>query len=72
MARLYKGNAEPNKKDAANAASFLPTHPNKQQSRAALALALASARRRRTTARQRGASTSNPIGQLTPVPPMPQ
>ena len=30
------------------------------------------ARRRRTTARQRGASTSNPIGQLTPVPPMPQ
>ncbi len=32
----------------------------------------ASARRRRTTARQRGTSTSNPIGQLTPVPPMPQ
>jgi|GEM_PF-1274476 len=30
------------------------------------------ARRRRTTARQRGTSTSNPIGQLTPVPPMPQ
>ncbi len=30
------------------------------------------ARRRRTTARQRGAPTSNPIGQLTPVPPMPQ
>ena len=30
------------------------------------------ARRRRTTARQRGASTSSPIGQLTPVPPMPQ
>ncbi|MET4599535.1 hypothetical protein ABIA73_003286 [Stenotrophomonas sp. 2694] len=53
----------------------LPTHtapPNPQKPRAALALALASARRRRTTARQRGTSTSNPIGQLTPVPPMPQ
>ncbi len=55
----------------------LPTHtapPNPQKRRAALALASAvdSARRRRTTARQRGASTSNPIGQLTPVPPMPQ
>ncbi|MDR6695016.1 hypothetical protein J2X70_002498 [Stenotrophomonas sp. 1337] len=51
----------------------LPTHtapPNPQKPRAALALA--SARRRRTTARQRGTSTSNPIGQLTPVPPMPQ
>ena len=34
--------------------------------------ALAPARRRRTTARQRGASTSSPIGQLTPVPPIPQ
>ena len=47
-----------------------PVPPDSQQHRAALALA--SARRRRTTARQRGASTSSPIGQLTPVPPIPQ
>ncbi len=51
-----------------------PVPPNHQQPRAALAVDVDFdvARRRRTTARQRGPSTSNPIGQLTPVPPMPQ
>ncbi len=56
-----------------------PAKPSATQSRfgfqptnSRLYQALASARRRRTTARQRGPSTSSPIGQLTPVPPMPQ
>ncbi len=49
-----------------------PVPPNHQQPRAALDVDVDVARRRRTTARQRGASTSSPIGQLTPVPPMPQ
>jgi len=51
-----------------------PVPPNYQQPRAALDVDVDVdvARRRRTTARQRGASTSSPIGQLTPVPPIPQ
>ena len=56
-----------------------PAQPSATQSRfvvqptnSRLYQAVASARRRRTTARQRGASTSSPIGQLTLVPPMPQ
>ncbi len=56
-----------------------PAQPSATQSRfvvqptnSRLYQALASARRRRTSARQRGASTSSPIGQLTPVPPIPQ
>lgn len=49
-----------------------PVPPNHQQPRAALDVDVDVARRRRTTARQRGPSTSSPIGQLTPVPPMPQ
>ena len=40
--------------------------------RAAQSAAAAAAAAACATARQRGASTSNPIGQLTPVPPMPQ
>ncbi len=51
-----------------------PVPPNHQQPRAALDVDVDVdvARRRRTSARQRGASTSSPIGQLTPVPPIPQ